>query len=102
MDDEIDLTKTFLDLWEGKIKIISSAVIALLIALGFNFFSPKPNFEATTEIKPLSSSQSQPYNLLNSYDFFKITPQNLLSLYLEQLEYKALFVKVFDKIKEIN
>ena len=98
MDNEIDLTKVFLDLWEGKIKIISSAVIALLIALGFNFFSPKPNFEATTEIKPLSSFQSQPYNLLNSYDFFKITPQNLLSLYLEKLEYKTLLIKVVDEL----
>ena len=67
MDDEIDLTRAFLNLWEGKIKIISSALIALLIAFVFNFFSPKPNFEATTEIKPLSSFQSQPYNLFNSY-----------------------------------
>jgi len=98
MDDELDLTKVFLDLWEGKIKIISSAVFALLIAFGFNFFSPKPHFKATTEIKPLSSFQSQPYNLLNSYDFFKITPQNLLSLYLEQLEYKRVFVKVVDEL----
>ena len=98
MNDEIDIFEIFLDLWEGKIKIISSVVIALLIALGFNFFSPKPNFEATTEIKPLSSVQSQPYNLLNSYDFFKITAQKLLSLYLEQLEYKTLFVKVVDEL----
>jgi LPS O-antigen subunit length determinant protein (WzzB/FepE family) len=98
MDDEIDLTKVFINLWEGKIKIVSSAVIALLIALGFNFSSPKPNFEATTEIKPLSSVQLQPYNLLNSYDFFKITPQKLLSLYLEQLEYKTLFVKAVDEL----
>jgi len=99
---EIDLTKTFLDLWEGKIKIISSAVIALLIALVFNFFSSKPNFEATTEIKPISSFQSQPYNLFNSYDFFKITPQYLLSLYLEQLEYKELFVKVVDELEVLQ
>lgn len=102
MDDEIDLTKFFLDLWEGKIKIISSALIALLIAFGFNFNSPKPNFEATTKIKPLSSVQSQPYNLLNEYDFFKITPKNLLSLYLEQLEYKTLFVKVVDELRVLQ
>jgi len=113
MDDEIDLIKVFLALWEGKIKIISSAVIALLIALGFIFFSPKPNFEATTEIKPLSSFQLQPYNLLNSFIenieeqeknsynsdvYFKITPQTLLSLYLEQFESKEFFVKAVDEL----
>lgn len=113
MNDEIDIFEIFLDLWEGKIKIISSVVIALLIALGFNFFYSKPNFEATTEIKPLFSFQSQPYNLFNSYTenfqeqqdnsyhsnfFFKITPQNLLSLYVEQLEYKTLFVKAVDEL----
>jgi LPS O-antigen subunit length determinant protein (WzzB/FepE family) len=39
MDDEIDLGKIILDLWEGKWKIVISAVIAFIISLGLIFFS---------------------------------------------------------------
>ena len=57
MDDEIDLGKIILDLWEGKWKIITSTIIAFIISLGFVFSKPQPSYRAITEIKPISSIQ---------------------------------------------
>ena len=98
-DDEIDLGKIILDLWEGKWKIITSTIIAFIISLGFVFFKPQPSYRAITEIKPISSIDARKYNSLNSFDFFKITPQTLLNLYIEQVESKSLFI---DVIKDLE
>jgi LPS O-antigen subunit length determinant protein (WzzB/FepE family) len=54
MDDEIDLGKIILNLWEGKWKILISAVIAFIISLGLIFSKPQPNYQATTELKPIN------------------------------------------------
>jgi LPS O-antigen subunit length determinant protein (WzzB/FepE family) len=98
-DDEIDLGKIILDLWEGKWKIITSTIIAFIISLGFVFFKPQPSYRAITEIEPISSIDARKYNSLNSFDFFKITPQTLLNLYIEQVESKSLFI---DVIKDLE
>ena len=107
-DDEIDLGKIILDLWEGKWKIITSTIIAFIISLGFVFFKPQPSYRAITEIEPISSIDArkydslnsfEKYNSLNSFDFFKITPQTLLNLYIEQVESKSLFI---DVIKDLE
>ena len=123
-DDEIDLGKIILDLWEGKWKIITSTIIAFIISLGFVFFKPQPSYRAITEIEPISSIEARKYNSLNSFDyranreiepinsidarkhnslnsfdFFKITPQTLLNLYIEQVVSKSLFI---DVIKDLE
>ena len=99
MDDEIDLGKIILDLWEGKWKIITSTIIAFIISLGLVFPKPQPSYRVITEIKPISSMDVRKYNMLNSYDFFKITPKTLLNLYIEQVELKSLFI---DVIKDLE
>ena len=99
MDDEIDLVKVILDLWKGKWKIVKSAVIAFIISLGLIFFLPQPNYQANTELKPITSIDSIKYNQLNSFDFFKITSQDLLNLYIEQVEFKSIFK---DTIKDLE
>ena len=68
MDDEIDLVKIFLDLWEGKWKIITSTLIAFTIGLGF-VFTAQPNYQAITEIRPIISTQLKEYNLFNSSNY---------------------------------
>ena len=98
-DDEIDLGKIILDLWEGKWKIITSTLIAFTIGLGFVFLTPQPSYQAITEIRPITSIDSRKYNQLNSFDFFKVTRQNLLNLYIEQVEYKSIFI---DVIKDLE
>ena len=115
-DDEIDLGKIILDLWEGKWKIITSTIIAFIISLGFVFFKPQPSYRAITEIKPISSIQSKKYNLFNSSNYnhksndesndesndkryFNITPQNLLNLYIEQVELKSIFINVIKDLE---
>ena len=106
-DDEIDLGKIFLDLWEGKWKIITSTFIAFSIGFGFQFFAPQPSYQAITEIRPITSTQSKEYNLFNSFNYnyksnnesnneryFNITNLDLLNLYIEQVELKSLFIDV--------
>ena len=99
MDDEIDLGKIILDLWEGKWKIITSTLIAFTIGLGFVFSKPQPSYQAFTEIRPINSIDSIKYNQLNSFDFFRVTRQNLFNLYIEQVEYKSIFI---DVIKDLE
>ena len=99
MDDEIDLGKMIIDLWEGKWKIITSTIIAFIISLGFIFNKPQPSYQAISEIKPLNSIQIKKYNQLNSFEFFQITPQNLVNLYVEQVEFKLIFL---DVIKDLD
>ena len=67
MDDELDLGKMIIDLWEGKWKIITSTIIVFIISLGFIFNKPQPSYQAITEIKPLNSIQSKEYNLFKTF-----------------------------------
>lgn len=92
MNDEIDLGKVTLDLWEGKWKIVMSAIIAFIIGLGFIFFQPQPNYESITLIKPINSIEARKYETLNSNNLLNVTPQILIDLYVEQIEYKTLFI----------
>tara|TARA_B100000989_G_C19497040_1_gene452508 strand:- start:289 stop:1503 length:1215 start_codon:yes stop_codon:yes gene_type:complete len=66
-DNEINLGKIFLDLWEGRQKIITSTIIAFIISVGFVFFKPPPSYQAITEIKPIYSIDAIRYNSYNSF-----------------------------------
>ncbi len=101
MNNEMDLGKVILDLWDGKWKIIKSTIVIFIIALGFIFAQPKPepSYKIIAKIKPINSYEAIKYYSINSYDFFNITPQILHDLYIEQIDYKVLFLNV---IKDLD
>ena len=64
-NDEIDVTNLIFNLWENKIKIIN--ITAAFLILGFLYFNILPKeFGLTTNIKPISTFESQKYKLYNS------------------------------------
>lgn len=104
-NDEIDLTKVIYSLWNGKWKILVSTIIAFIITLVFIFLQPKPSYNAITDIKPINSiieNKYAQYNFsanLSLENPLEITSQFLLSLYVEEVEYKKLFTNV---IKDLD
>ena len=96
--DEIDLIQLIETIWDGKWKIIAITVACVLGVFGFQFISPAPSFVATTEIKPISSMEVNEYASFNSLEFYKITKEDLLSIYNERLTYHDTLVKTFNDI----
>lgn len=88
-DDEIDLVELFATLWEGKWKIFGVASVTVFGSFLFQVLQGPPNFVATTEIRPISSTQAELYSASNALGFFVITPENLISRYVEELEERA-------------
>src|SRR5210317_1294431 len=65
-NDEIDISEIILNLWENKIKIIG--ITTAFLILGFLYFnSLAKNFIVTTNIKPISTFESDKYKLYNSF-----------------------------------
>jgi LPS O-antigen subunit length determinant protein (WzzB/FepE family) len=85
-DDEIDLVELFATLWEGKWKIFGVASAAIFGSFLFQVVQGPPNFVATTEIRPISSTQVELYGASNAVGFFGVTPESLISRYVEELE----------------
>ena len=100
-DDEIDLLEIFQTLWNGKWIILATTLISLLAMFGY-LFSQKIDFKATTEIKPISSSINEIYLPSNDLGFFKVTPDLLLSLYIEQLEERIIFEEAILKYELLD
>ncbi len=96
-DDEIDLIRIFQTLWNGKWKIIGFVAVSLLGVFGYQTIQqtnqPPPTFTATTEIKPITSVEVQRYRAFNAnaVGFFQVSRDQLLSLYLEQLDERVFF-----------
>ena len=84
-DDEIDLVELFATLWEGKWKIFGVASVTVFGSFLFQVVQGPPNFVATTEIDPISTTQAEAYSASNALGFFVITPEDLISRYLEAL-----------------
>jgi len=130
-DDEIDLLSLIQTIWDGKWKIAFIVAVFLLLALGFNNLKTDTIFTATTDIKPISSSEFDKYLLFNSFfkiikkeekedqedkedkkdkedkedkedKVFEITPKLLLSLYVEEIEEGSLLETGIDKYNLIN
>jgi LPS O-antigen subunit length determinant protein (WzzB/FepE family) len=112
-DDEIDLLEWFQTIWEGKWKIASIMAVSLLSVFGFNTVLPNTTFIAQTEIKPITSFELDKYRLFNAslkrFDtnnveikIFNISKENLLALYIEQIEEGSLLETGIDKFQLIN
>ena len=98
-DDEIDLVELAQTVWDGKWKIVAVVALSVLSVLGYQTIQPQPNFEASTEIKPITSVEAERYRQSNAIGFFKVSPSLLLDLYIEQLEERVLFedaIRKFD------
>ncbi len=93
--DEIDLLQLIETIWDGKWKIIAITAVCVLGVFGFQAISLAPIFVATTEIKPISSKKADAYSSLNSLDFYSVTRQNLLNLYIERLTQPDTLSKLF-------
>ena len=85
-DDEIDLVELFATLWEGKWKIFGVASAAIFGSFLFQVVQGPQNFVATTEVRPISSTQAELYRASNALGFFGVTPESLISRYVEELE----------------
>ena len=115
-DYEIDLIEWIVTIWDGKWKIISIIVFSLLSVFGLNIVNPQTTFSAKTDIKSITSDEFDKYSLFNEslkkiqiegeqkkeFNIFEITPEFLLSLYLEKLEEGALLETGIDKYDLIN
>ena len=101
-DDEIDLIELFQTIWDGKLQIFASVFVSLAAVGGYQILQPPPSFLATTEIKPISSIQAERYRESNAVDFFKITPNTLLDLYIEQLEEGVLVEEAIENFNLVD
>ena len=66
----------------------------MLAALTFHVVTVSREFTATTLISPISSTDFEQYRAINELGVFQITPRDLQSLYLEQLQDRDLLKKV--------
>jgi len=89
-DDEIDLVELLQTIWDGKWSVVGIAILAAVFGGAFAFLRPA-SFVATTEIKPITSTQAQAYRANNALGFFEISPAQLRGLFIEQLEERSLF-----------
>lgn len=101
-DDEIDLVELFQTLWEGKWKIAAVVALSVLSVFGYQTIQPQPNFEASTEIKPITSVVAEMYSQSNALGFFEVTPNTLLNLYIEQLDERTLFEEAIRKYQLLD
>ncbi len=126
-DDEIDLLSLIQIIWNGKWKIASIIALSLISVFSFNIVKPDTdrNFTATTEIKPITSSDLDKYSLFNSSlkkivrkdifnievrkdifniedSIFEITKESLLNSYIEQIEKGTLLATGVKKFNLIN
>jgi len=101
-DDEIDLVELAQTVWEGKWKIVAVVAFSVLSVFGYQTFQPQPNFEASTEIKPITSVEAERYRQSNALGFFEVSPNTLLNLYIEQLDERTLFEEAIRKYQLLD
>ena len=101
-DDELDLVELAQTVWEGKWKIVAVVAFSVLSVFGYQTFQPQPNFEASTEIKPITSVEAERYRQSNALGFFEVTPNTLLNLYIEQLDERTLFEEAIRKYQLLD
>ena len=100
-DDEIDILDLILTLWNGKWIILATTLISFSAMFGYLSFQ-KIVFEATSEIKPISVFDFEIYKFSNNLEFFQVTPERLLSLYVEQLDERTVLEKAILKYELLD
>lgn len=101
-DDELDLFELFVTLWDGKWKILGAVVISVISVFGYQTTQPQPNFEAITEIKPITSVNAEKYRQSNALGFFEVTPNTLLDLYIEQVDERSILEEAIRKFQLLD
>jgi len=101
-DDEIDLLDLIEKVWDGKWKIALFIIVGIFIAFGYNFIKGKTSFIATTEIRPITTFETDKYRLFNDTGIFQITEKSLLNLYIENIEQSNLLEIGIEKFKLIK
>ena len=76
--------------------------ISLLSVFGFNIIKPNTTFIAQTEIKPITSFEFDKYRLFNATGVFEIKIDDLLDLYIEELEEGSLLETGIEKFELLN
>ncbi len=107
-DDSIDLIKIFQLIWHGKWIVIGTIFITVIVVYFFLQTQTQSYFNATTDIRPISSVEEQQYNALNAFikqlkpaksedatlnelELFTVNSEILHDLYIEQLGNGLLF-----------
>ena len=115
-NSEIDLLLLLQVIWKGKWKIVSIITLSLISVFGFYIIKPEITFTASTEIKPITSSEFDRYILFNSslgefeddsenykaFNFFEISRKSLYNAYIEKIEEGSLLEIGIDKFNLIN
>jgi LPS O-antigen subunit length determinant protein (WzzB/FepE family) len=101
-DDELDLVELAQTVWDGRWKIVAVVALSVLSVFGYQTIQSQPNFEALTEIKPITSVEAERYRQSNALGFFEVTPNTLLNLYIEQLDERTLFEEAIHKYQLLD
>ncbi|WP_440698160.1 Wzz/FepE/Etk N-terminal domain-containing protein [Candidatus Pelagibacter sp. HIMB1709] len=103
-NDEINLADLIFYLWNNKIKII--IITTTFIFLGFFYFtSLEKKFLAKTDIKPISTFESQKYRLFNSLagkEIININPTILFNLFLNKIQTTEIIEEAISKFNLVN
>jgi len=83
-DDEIDLVDLFKTIWDGKWQIIGAVVVAAVAAVGVLRSLPN-EFTATTEIRPVATTEADRYSESNALGFFRVDRERLQNTFIEEL-----------------
>lgn len=96
---ESDLIGTFKILLKGKWIIFAFIIIFLLITLYFQNNQPPANYNASTEIKQISTFEHDKYRFFNmTTDIFNIDRDKLFDLFIETIEEGTLIERGVDEL----
>ena len=101
-DDGINLIDLFEILWDSKWKIVGAIVFSVLSIFVYQSFQAQPYFMATTQIKPLISSDVEKYRLSNKLAFVTVTRDTLMNLFVDQLEDRVHFREAIRKYELLD
>ena len=94
ISDDIDIVGLIETLWAQRWFIGIVTLLCMLAALTFHVVTVSREFTATTLISPISSTDFEQFRAINELGVFQITPRDLQSLYLEQLQDRDLLKEV--------
>ena len=115
-DEEVDLLYVFFIIFNNKLKIVLITLILVAIILGIHYLT-RPNFTATTEIKPINNFEENYYYELNTlidslnsektatlsqFNVQKIDREVLLNLFIEKIRDHEIFIDLMKEFKLLD